>query len=111
VGCPYTGGHSPTSHPSGTNDRRRSTSSGRGSPATARPLMRGVTVARQRVDAATGGSACRLQQLPGDDQALDLTGPLVDGLHARIAHVPLHRELVDVAVAAVELHSLVRGPV
>src|SRR5712672_1117641 len=53
-------------------------------------------------------SALAGQRAP-DEQLLDLTRAFVQRRDARVAEVFLHRELVDVAVAAVYLHRGVRG--
>src|SRR6266852_5002531 len=41
------------------------------------------------------------EQLAGDDKALDLAGPFVDGGHAHVAIVALDGKFADVSVAAV----------
>src|SRR5206468_9283318 len=46
------------------------------------------------------------QDLLGDHQPLNLRGALVDLGDLRVAEQPLHSVLVDVAVAAVDLHAL-----
>src|SRR6266568_9645672 len=43
------------------------------------------------------------EQVARDDHALDLARALVDGLDAGVAEEPLHRELIDVPVASVDL--------
>src|SRR3954454_564619 len=58
-----------------------------------------------------GGRAPTVALAPhraGDHDALDLVRALVDLGDLRVAHHPLHRVLVDVAVAAEDLHRLDR---
>ena len=50
-------------------------------------------------------AAC-LASARGDHHALDLVGALVDLQHLRVAHHPLGREVLEVAVAAEHLHRL-----
>src|SRR5439155_15399266 len=50
-----------------------------------------------------------LEDLPRDDQSLDLGRPLADLGELGIAEDPLDGELGDVARAAVDLHGLARG--
>src|SRR3954447_366485 len=50
------------------------------------------------------------QNLPRDHDPLDLAGPLTDLADLGVAHHPLHRILVGVAVAAEDLHRLGGGP-
>src|SRR5262245_60651393 len=47
---------------------------------------------------------------PGDHEALDLAGALPDLGQLRVAHEPLNLVFLDVAIAAVDLDSVVRGP-
>src|SRR5262245_60458934 len=49
-------------------------------------------------------------QLTADDQPLDLAGALVDLAHARVAVQLLDREVLEVAVAAVDLDGLRAHP-
>ena len=49
-----------------------------------------------------------LQQLPRDHQALDLAGAFADGAELDVAVELLDRVVLDEAVAAVDLHGLVR---
>src|SRR6185369_2626850 len=46
------------------------------------------------------------QELAGDDQALDLARALADRAQLRVPKVALHRVVLDVAVAPVDLHRL-----
>src|SRR4029077_1798215 len=46
---------------------------------------------------------------PADDELLYLGGAFVEAIHPRVAPVPLHRELVREAVAAVDLDGVVGG--
>ena len=56
------------------------------------------------------GSVALAEQGPRDDESLDLLGPLVELGDLRVAHHPLDRELVDVAVAAQDLDGVGRDP-
>src|SRR3954447_3228567 len=49
------------------------------------------------------------QDVLGDDQALDLTGPLVDGGHPHVPPVSLDRELTGVTITAQDLESTIAG--
>src|SRR5215813_6334838 len=51
------------------------------------------------------------QNVPRDDDALDLARSLVDGGDAHVAVMPLDGKLVDVAVSSVDLNGDVAGPV
>src|SRR4051794_29176181 len=68
------------------------------------PLPAAAAAERERLEkrALAGQSA-------PDQQLLDLRGPLVQRRDTRVAQVLLHRELVDVAVAAVHLNGRVSG--
>src|SRR5438067_6502508 len=48
------------------------------------------------------------KQVAGDNDAHDLVGAFEDLVHAQIAQIALDREVLEVAVAAVELQRLVR---
>src|SRR5258706_5833374 len=50
------------------------------------------------------------QQAPGDDHPLDLARPLADRAELDVAVVLLGREVLDEAVAAEDLHALLRRP-
>ena len=52
------------------------------------------------------GAARSLQELPGQDNALDLVGALIDLGDLGVAHHPLDRIVVDVAVPAEQLHGI-----
>src|SRR5216684_5430532 len=65
------------------------------SPATSWPRLRGMG----------------LDHIPRDHQPLDLARPFVDRLDAAVAQIPFDRELVDVAIATMDLHRLIAGPV
>src|SRR5262245_54598763 len=56
------------------------------------------------------GRSALARQGPGDDQPLDLLGSLVELGDLGVAHHPLDRELVDVAVPAEHLHGIGRHP-
>src|SRR6478735_9983840 len=51
-------------------------------------------------------SAVLAEQCPRDDQPLDLLGAFVELGELRVAHHPLHRELVDVAIAPEHLDGV-----
>src|ERR671914_848092 len=51
----------------------------------------------------------QVQHLAADDQPLDLAGPFADLGQFGVAQEALHFVLLDVAVAAVHLHGVVRG--
>src|SRR5690606_27258136 len=75
--------------------------------ASPRPLAPPVTRATVESVIRTGVSSRSVpQQLPGDDQALDLVGALEDLGHLGLAHEPLDREVLGVAVAAEHLHRV-----
>src|SRR5437899_5701885 len=63
-----------------------------------------------RVPAARLGGDQRVDagHRPADDQLLDLRGALVERGHAHVAEIALHRVIVDVAGAAVDLDGGVR---
>src|SRR5919106_5542276 len=46
------------------------------------------------------------QQLPCDDDALDLVGALADAEQRRVAKVALDRKLLRIAIGAVDAHRL-----
>src|SRR5215468_2844245 len=50
---------------------------------------------------------CSLEHRPGDDQSIDLVGALEDAVDARVTKQALRLELLDEAVAAVDLNRLV----
>ena len=66
--------------------------------------------AQRDVNLLATGSAALAEQRPRDDQPLDLLGPLVELGDLRVAHHPLDRELVDVAVSAQDLDGIGRDP-
>src|SRR5712664_4895237 len=51
-----------------------------------------------------------LGEIAGDEQALDFAGAFVDLRDARVAVMALHRVIVQVAVAAVDLYRLRAHP-
>src|SRR6185437_2702714 len=59
------------------------------------------------VGAAPSLPAISTQQLARDDDAHDLVGAFQDLVHAQIAHQLLDAEVLEVAVAAVDLQRLV----
>src|SRR3954451_10357103 len=69
--------------------------------------MHSATAAANRIR-RTGGAMPLAPHRPGDDEPLDLVRALVDLRDLRSAHHPLDRILVDVAVAAEDLHRLDR---
>src|SRR4029450_7081807 len=82
-------------------------SSGRAStsePLRARPI--GVRVAATMT---ASDKSVLPRECSSDDQLLDLARSLVEGSDARVSQVLPDRVLVDVAVAAVDLHGRVRG--
>src|SRR5688500_1000186 len=55
-------------------------------------------------------SVALAEQRPRDDQALDLLRPLVQLGDLRVAHHPLDRELIDIAITAQDLDGVGRDP-
>src|SRR5688572_2407309 len=55
-------------------------------------------------------SVALAEQRPRDDQALDLLRPLVQLGDLRVAHHPLDRELIDIAITAQDLDGIGRDP-
>src|SRR3954470_6942939 len=69
--------------------------------------MHSATAAANRIR-RTGGATPSAPHRAGDHEALDLVRALVDLRDLRVAHHPLDGVLVDVAVAAEDLHRLDR---
>src|SRR5207244_4069396 len=81
--------------------------------ASARPSPRDPPVTRatrpdRSISTGTSALVARHQQLTRDHEPLDLRGPLVDLEQLRVAHQLLDRVLLDVAVAAEDLHRVGR---
>src|SRR6188472_272614 len=74
--------------------------------ASARPRPRELPVTSATRPERSISIATREKYLPGDDQPLDLRGPLVDLEQLRVAHQLLDRVLLDVAVAAEDLDGV-----
>src|SRR4051795_1333566 len=74
---------------------------------TAVSQMHSATAAANRIR-RTGGATPSAPHRAGDHEALDLVRALVDLGDLRVAHHPLDRVLVDVAVPAEHLHGLDR---
>src|SRR5574341_2000554 len=59
---------------------------------------------------SSGSDEVAAQHLAGDDEALDLGGPLADLAQLHVTEVPLHGEVPQIAVASVDLDGLGAGP-
>src|SRR3954469_13586083 len=71
-----------------------------------RPMHSATAAAkRMRLEEGTRGPASAPHRA-GDDHALDLVGALVDLRDLGVAHHPLDRVVVDVPVAAEDLHGV-----
>src|SRR5436190_17007951 len=82
----------------------------RGSPAITRSASVAVTGGRSRRETQSpmpAGLRSSRQQLPGDDEPLDLARALADGGELHVAEVFLRRVVLHEAVAAVDLDAVV----
>src|ERR1700716_3917017 len=75
----------------------------RPAPGRGRAPSRGFVAARR-----SGRSPSGAYQLAGDDDALDLVGPLVDLASLRVADAPRHWIFLEVAIAAEDLQGIER---
>ena len=67
---------------------------------------------RRRVcqDGESPAGGVDLENFAGDDHALNLAGAFADGAELDVPVELLHRVVLDEAIAAVDLHRLVRHP-
>ena len=69
-----------------------------------------TTMRTRRLSSRLAAQRALAEQCARDDEPLDLLRPLVELRDLGVAHHPLDRELVDIAVSAQDLHGVGRDP-